>query len=1186
MAWTPRQQEAIEKRNTDLLVSAAAGSGKTSVLVERVRRLVMEENVSIDSMLIVTFTNAAAAEMKERIYAALTKELSSPDLGKDRKAYLRNQLSLIGRANICTFHKFALEIVHRYYHVIGIAPGLAICDDGRRELIMREAMDELMESRYQEGGPDFRAFLDCFSTSKGDEPAREAIRSFHRFLESLAEPESWMEEASGSRDFAEAGKKYIDELTLRRCDLAVMYFEKAQDLMTEVPKLAAKNGEDLEFAGGLLDIAKAQGLEGVLPLISGYSFKRMSPSKDEKEVWADLKAAVGSLRDAGKRHLKYIKDSLPALADPGTENQRILLQNIIDTLISLTKEFSSRYDAKKAQLGLLDFADAEHYALRILKDEEVCREYRDKFSCIFVDEYQDSNAVQECLIAKVSRGSNVFRVGDVKQSIYKFRQAQPELFMERYAGCKSGELPGEVIDLNSNFRSKKEVIDLVNRIFENLMTKSSAGMDYTEDEALRRGSSYEGPIAYRPKLYLIDTASMDLAPADPKAEEGAENPAIELSAVDSEIEELKSAELEAVKAASIIREYHGKLIHDDKKNVDRPLEFRDMAVLMRATKTMGEVFYRVFTEAGIPVYMERSEGYFDAVEIQVFLNLLKIIDNCGRDIPLLSVLCAPVFGFCAEELADVRIWAIEQGERRREYNKIFREYAEKGPEGPLKTKCRAFLDRLERWQLEAKYTPLADFIWQLLNETGYSVFAASCPSGEQRLANLRALADKAAAYESENSGGLFGFISYVEAINSRKGKVGTGLAGVLSENADVVRIMTVHKSKGLEFPFVLLSGLGKKFGSGGNTKAVFHKDFGLSLKLSNPKNNLSYEPASFRLIKAKMKAEDLAEEIRVLYVALTRPKDIVVMTAAAANPQSLVDLAPCRIAEDVEETTNFLSMILPAAGNALDIIIENKYSLFTAVKEEKDSLKDLEKGLNDGFPVEEELLPLPKEELRSRLSFSFEPEKSMLEKRKYSVSQIAAMEKKVYKRPPRVLAVEMAGEDGAAEVALDAAERGTAYHGVMEHIAFTPEGKSPEEIRGFIDGLAASNILTAAEAKVVDERKIAAFFKSDTGKRVLASREVHKEASFTMRHEYGGRPVLVQGTIDCYFEEDGGWVLVDYKTNRMDKTRLAEEEQRLRDEYLPQLDLYRKALEGSTGKPVKKAVLYLFEEDKEISIDN
>ncbi|MCQ2561796.1 MAG: helicase-exonuclease AddAB subunit AddA [Clostridia bacterium] len=1167
MAWTERQQAAIDKRGTNLLVSAAAGSGKTSVLVERVRKLVMEEGVNIDEMLIVTFTNAAAAEMKERIYDALLKALAAPDIDPKDKAHLRNQLSLIGRANISTFHKFALEIVHRYYHVIGIKPNLAICDDAKQTLLRQEALDELMEEKYAEGSADFKAFLDCFCNSKGDDNARGIIEDFDKFLNSHADPQEWLEYVRDGSMFETYSEDYIKKQVEGRSRLALSYFEAAQDYLAEIPSLAAKNELDIMFCEDVLDAACTEGLEKVLEMLAGHKFNQMRVGKADKAAWEAIKTEVSALRDCGKDHHKYIKDNLIGLTDPGTEKQRKMLDNILETIISLTLDFSARYGEKKASQGLLDFADAEHFAIEILKDENVCREYREKFKHIFVDEYQDSNAVQDTLIESVSTGDNVFRVGDVKQSIYKFRLAEPELFLLRYDCYKDGSMPGEALDLNSNFRSKKDVIDLVNTIFSRIMTKDSADMEYTEDAALVKGSSYDGPLAYRPKLHLIDTAS---------DEDSAE------TETDGEIEELKGIELEALKAVDIIRSYYGKPIFDDKKQKERPLRYKDMAVLLRATKGAGEVFYKIFTEAGIPVYMERSEGYFDAFEIQVFMNLLRIIDNTSRDIPLLSVLRAPVFGFCADELADIRIWAIGKDMRRSPYNKVFRQFSEDGPEGPLRDKCREFLEIIKRWQMQVQYTPLADFIWQLLNETGYSVFAAASPSGTQRLANLRALVDKAAAYEGENAGGLFGFINYIEAITSKKTKVNTGLAGILSENADVVRIMTIHKSKGLEFPFVLIGGLAKKFGgTAGGGQALFHKKYGISAKLSNPRNSLSYEPASYKLIKARQAEENLAEEIRVLYVALTRPKDIVVMTAAVKNAGDLIEKSKVKIPEDVEGCKTPLAMLLPALGDAADIEITSKYSLSISKKEADLRLDDLARGLEEGFEVDEAELPVSAEEVRRRMNYDYEPERDLQEKRKYSVSQIAAMEKKVYKRPPRVLASE---ED--QEEKLDAAERGTAYHAVMEHIPFTPGGKSPEEIQLFMEGLAEKHILTQAQVKAVDPTKISAFFDSAIGKEVLASKEIHKEASFTMRHEYGGRPVLVQGTIDCYFEQDGGWVLVDYKSNYIAKDRLAAEEQRLRDEYLPQLELYRKALVSATGKPVKKAVLYLFGADKEISIDN
>ncbi len=1187
MAWTERQKQAIESRGKSLLVSAAAGSGKTSVLVERVQRLVLEEGVSLENMLIVTYTNAAAAEMKERIYKALAGQLAEAGSDRDRRERLRSQIALVGRANISTFHKFALEIVHRYYHVIGVKPNLAICDEARQAILSREAMEELMDRRYGEDSPEFRSFLDHYANSRGDKNVRETILSFHTFLQSLPDPWAWTDELLSDRDaYCRRYKQFAAEQARHRIDLAFRYFRMAEAELEGMPNLQEKLGADLAYVSSLAAALDRGDLAGALAMTDGHQYARMTASGDEKPLWKDAKSRVTALRDTGKKHISDARTHYLCFSEEKLEKEQEAVLPFLRTLISLTKEFSSLYGAKKGLLGLLDFSDIEHFALRILEDEEVQAEYREKFDHVFIDEYQDSNMVQESLIGKVARPDNVFRVGDVKQSIYKFRLAEPELFLARYRSAKAGEDPcGEVIDLNSNFRSKKEVVDLVNRLFSVLMTEATTGMDYTKDEALVKGSPYEGPLSYPPKLYLIN-ASQD------EEEETVDDGA------DEEIEELKAAELEALNAARLIREYHGKPVFDDKRQVQRPLEYRDMVILLRAAKGDGEVYYKTLTEQGIPVFLERGEGYFDAVEIQVFLNLLRIIDNRSQDVPLLSVLRSPVFGFSAGELAAIRIWAKGRGDTRAPYNRVFAEYQEQGPDGPLKEKCRGFAAKVDRWRLLSRHMPLGDFLWELLTDSGYAAFAAAVPAGTQRLANLRALADKAQQYETDSAGGLYGFINYIEAINARGGKVDMGQVKILSESENVVRIMTIHKSKGLEFPFVLLAGLGKQFNRSNGGKAEYHKSFGASMRLTDPSTGLYRDPLSLRLIRRKKAAEEMAENIRVLYVALTRPKDIILMSASVRGAKKMWEKSAFSVPGDVESCTSYLKALLPLLSGR-DIEYIPMAGVVPLKQQQTQRMQDLAGSLEHGFSVPEDELPVTKQEIRARLDYPYEPPLEQQEKRKYSVSQIAAMERAKLPALPKVLSED--GEELPDEVPafreelpaflserrdMGAAARGTAYHTVMEHLPFTPEGKDPESIARFMEELTGRGILTEAEKEAVDPRRVSAFFGSQIGREACAAKELYKEAPFTIRHDMNGRTVLVQGTIDCCFRQEDGWVLVDYKSNYIDKERLDAEMQRLREEYIPQLALYREALEGVTGLPVRKAVLYLFGIDKEISIDD
>ncbi|NMA93725.1 MAG: helicase-exonuclease AddAB subunit AddA, partial [Clostridiales bacterium] len=1161
MKWTERQLEAIDKTEGNMLVSAAAGSGKTAVLVERVRRLLVDKGVGLDRMLVVTFTNAAAAEMKERIYKSLSAELISSGADVERKDMLRRQLSLLPSANISTFHKFAMEVVHNYYHVIGIKPNLRICDESRQALLKREAMDELLSSKYEAKDENFLAFADSYAGPGGDEQLRVMVSEFYEALRNIPDPKSWTEHLiSESAELVDLYMEFLKDEAESRIDYALESMKEADRLLFDLPNMRAKNAEDIS---AIESIAAALESVDFAVLKDNYKFVQMRSTNQEKADWEILKDQVTALRNVAKAELRFLKDNY---ADASCENLKVeqeLLRKPLATLISLTEDFAKLYAESKMQLGVLDFSDLEHFALKILKNDEVRREYSEKFEYIFVDEYQDINSIQGELISAVSKGDNVFMVGDVKQCIYKFRNAEPEIFLECYRAYKAGG-DGRVVDLSNNFRSKKEIIDFVNYIFEKLMTRDNCGMDYGEDEILVKGSSYEGPISYPPEFYLIDSfvpkeGSEADSDEETESNRGDEPPQdgedFPEGLIDSEIMEMQSAELEALQAVRIIKKYHGKPIFDDKRQQERPLEYRDMALLMRKTQTWAEIMYKALSDAGIPVYLERDSGYFDTIEIQIFLNLLRIIDNRSRDIPLLSVLRSPVFGFNASQLAAVRIWAGGRGEMRVPYNEAFRSYAQEGPEGELKDRCADFLSKLDRWQLQSSYMPLADFIWQLLRETGYGIFASSVPAGAQRMANLQALADKAAAYESENAGGLYGFIDFIDAVNRGGGKLKAGQVKMLSEADDVVRIMSIHKSKGLEFPFVLVCSIGRELkGDTRKSNLIFHRDFGAAMRLVKPRSGLYYNPLSMKLIERRIEKDQIAEEIRLLYVAFTRARDILVMSGVCRKPEEKLSSVRAIVPRPSHALPRYLEPLLALIPDE-NIHFVSRSDLAVASGEESSARMQLERYLDEGFDVDESELPVSREEISRRLFFDYSPEERELQKRKYSVSEMAAEQR------------EEASEGFVKEKGrlpdfmderrlLDAAARGTAYHRVMEYIPFSSEGKDPASVRSFMETLVRENKLSEAEAEAVDERKISAFFSSEIGRQALAAEQLIKEKPFTLRSDYKGRSVLVQGVIDCAFRNDGGWTLADYKTGRLgvgdENARLSV----LKNDYGMQIRLY------------------------------
>ena len=1166
MDWTERQKEAIYDRGNSLLVSAAAGSGKTAVLVERIKTLLTESGESLDRMLIVTFTKAAAAEMRERLRKKLGEALAEAEDEKERK-HIKRQLSLIGTADICTFDSFAQKIVRSYYYITGIDPGLKVCDNYRSAILKDEAMDELFTAAYAGKDPSFTAFLDRYSNARTDRNARELILKLYEYTDTLPDPDAFLEdpEFSPERLISLAG-----EFAMSSLKRSLSYAKLLKDLfeMHEMPKcllIAQTVFSDLDSMTAQIEGGYA---EEAMERMCSYRFPTLAAgSKEEKEKKKELDDTVKAYWDKGaKASLKDFSDAYEGISLSRLEDEKERIREYVKELCFLTKEFSAKYGEKKRKDGLMDFSDGEHFAYEILKNDEVRNECREKYRHIFVDEYQDCNPVQEGLIESISSGNNVFTVGDVKQSIYRFRHAEPGLFLARYNEYRKGKEDCKALDLSSNFRSSPLIIDFVNRLFSNLMTEESCGMSYGEDAALKEGMPYAGTpdTLYEPELYLVDTQIDD--------------------DMDPEISDLKNTELEALNAAEVIKKYHdgGHMIYDGGEK--KPIEYRDMVILLRSAKVKAEIYYDILTKAGVPVHLDRSEGYFDTPEIQILVNLLRVIDNPRQDVPLISVLYFPSFGFSAEELARIRIEARSAEQRKQSFYDAFI-YVSKKEGEELSLKCRKALERLDAWRIKASALPLADFLWELLSESGIYVFASGLSSGEQRAANLTALVDKAAEFEKTSSGGIFAFISYIDVISDEKSRINTGQSSIASEEDDVVRIMTVHKSKGLEFPFVLFASCGGRMAGGRDSlRAAFHKDLGTSMVIANPDTYTYTRPLSYRLIEAQKRKEELAEEIRILYVAVTRARDVFLMSASDKDARAMEEKREVFRIKGAD-CSNFAQMSLPAFREDKVKIKERgdfSAALLDSASEYGIRLKE---ALGKGFEIDRSKLSVAEDEIRRRLSFDYSPAEAEKEKKKFSVSELAASQREksgtVYAAEEKDMPVPafLSGKQK-----LSAAAVGTAYHKIMEHIPFGCEYEDEGKVHEYMDRLLEKGILSEDEYLSVKPDRIAGFFRSAVGKRVCNADVLKKESPFVMKHILDGRTVLVQGTIDCWFEEEGKIYLLDYKSSYVDLKDREKELARLEDEYRPQLKLYREALETVSGKKVEDSYLYLFASGDCISI--
>lgn len=1166
MKWTKEQQDAIEIRNKNILVSAAAGSGKTAVLVERIKQLILRDQVPLDHMLIVTFSNAAASEMREKIVEAISRELDESEESPRKISFLREQLNLIHRANISTFHAFSMEVIRRYFYLIDIEPNFKICDEAQKTILQAEAMEQLFSGLFESGSQDFIDFLCKYAVTKNDDAVKEMIFEAHNFVQSIPDSFAWLREQAEALSCTEEAFKNsaaFQEIqgeigrslaSAESCFARVGEILEVQGIASLIPKWKLEMEAFEALKSGFVSLP----FDEFGKLVSDMKFQTYTASKEDKEDYEGIKESVSSLRDTGKSLVRKLSGQY--FSRPVAAYVEDLNRTYGDALYlcDLVEEFDRIYKEKKQNKGLIDFSDIEHYALAVLSHEEAAAEYRDKFEYIFIDEYQDSNIVQETLIGKIKRENNLFMVGDVKQSIYKFRLAEPEIFIGKYEAFKENKNEFDIkLDLNNNFRSKGRIIEAVNDVFRQIMKKDNSGLEYDDDAALYPGRPYEGDLNYPVELQLVDDIPVE-----------------DLS-VDDEIREMKKAEIEAYTAAQLIREARGRMIYDAKRDVERPVANKDIVILLRSAKGYAEIYYEALMKEGIPAFVDASDGYFDTLEVEVFLNLLRVIDNRKQDIPLLSVLRSPIFGFSMEQMIMIRVQSKEGP-----YHAAFKAYSELGEEPALKEKCMAVLERVAAWKQEAALMPLEDFLWMLIRETGYYEYIGGIPGGSQRQANLRALVDKAVQFQSSQMKGLFSFINYIEAIKKRN--VPMGQVKLLGENDDVVRIMTIHKSKGLEFPVVLVGGLGKRFNKDSDTYQVsLHKDIGLGIRFVDKENSCYKKTIVQTAIDQKKRRESLAEELRILYVAFTRAMDRLILLGTVKDAEAAVSTYAVKGGGDFSGAKSYLDFLIPALENTNIVFRRSNRKDISFRREESEQKKeDVRRMILGGLPesaVGSEALNF---EIQRRLGYEYGHREALQLKSKFTVSELGRM----------------AGggrEALKASAALDtpkftrgkhtftAAEKGTILHKVMEQLDF----RRPENARAVVGDLVERQILTEEEAATVSYQKILGFFDSEIGKRASKAEKLYKEVSFNIKKEMFGEKIIIQGTIDCYFEEEGKYILLDYKSNYVGDPGDEAEIRRITETYKAQLDLYGEALEKIRGIKVEEAYLYLFSIGKGIRIE-
>ncbi len=1206
MRWTDEQARAIGARGESLLLSAAAGSGKTTVLVERVLRLILDDGADIDRMLVVTFTRAAASDMR----AKLSERMNA--LAAEGDARCRDQLIRLERASITTLHAFCADFLRAHFEVAGVDPAFRVLDDAARQQLMDEALDEALEDAYAQPAEALRA-LDY---GRGPKDVRALAESLCRALEERPEPEQWLARAVSPDGMIPEWMAELVRAAHRAIDEASVALREAAAVPGCPPHYLSAVQADLSSLAKMREIDE---YDPLLRAIQDFRPARASGGRRGEVTDEEAVEAVKALRDRAKSALKGVKmldhPAAQAIADARAQAPQLA------ELGRLAANASERFEQKKAERAGLTYADLERRTLIALRDEETSRAVREQFDYVFVDEYQDTSDIQEAIVSRMARPDNLFMVGDVKQSIYRFRMAEPRLFIEKYARFRAGD-GGQLLPLTRNFRSKPAVLEFVNAIFERAMTGGDAEIEYDALARLNPGLDASDP-GQPVEIHLLERA----------AQEG--------EAVDETVAEMRAAEREGLFIARRIRQMMRE---------DPTLRYRDFAILTRSKSSAFTPMLPMLLAEGLPAYADGAAGYFDAPEIALALAMLRLIANRRSDVELIAVLHSPAVGLSAEELAQIRIGArnvpfvdaawkraygvtladserppreaeggeMESGEAKPgaagdvlsngnnlssdatkdvfsneddPASGLAEEILSEGDDSPssspalpddeLARRLRRFFDQLESWRLRAGAVGLGELVRAVLDESGFYIYAGALPGGAQRQANLDRLADAADAFDTDVSGSLVRFLSHTERLRAR----GDGdAAHLLGENDDVVRMMTVHKSKGLEFRVVFGAQIEKGYGGARAELLSAHRDLGIGIHHFDPELRTKRRTLAQSAIAARRSREDAAEELRILYVLLTRARERLILVGSV------------RGAERAGRRWNALSRAVFASNSHLDVLMAARAAILrdgadphsTVTLHPAGELSAESPGRPDPRARFDEILAEPDRfdgaALEAEMRWQYPDPLGSARPLKLTVSGLLRELEGPSQLPdlperPQFMAEEAPGR-------MTAAERGTAYHRAMQLIDLRAldglDGRSlADAIRARLDEAVSRRLMTEAQREAVHPARLAEFLQNPVGQRLRRAETVKREWPFNAlvradealspaeAGRFAGEELLVQGTIDCCFIEDGAWILLDYKTDRSGDLDA------LRDHYRAQLSVYALALERITGIPVRQRLLCL-----------
>ncbi|WMI80804.1 helicase-exonuclease AddAB subunit AddA [Anaerotignum sp. MB30-C6] len=1220
--WTEEQLQAIEARNCDLLVSAAAGSGKTAVLVERIIRRITTDDTptDVDRLLVVTFTNAAAAEMSQRIGGAIAKKLEQ----EPQNLHLQNQLTLLARADIKTIHSFCLQTIREYYHLLDIDPAVRTGDPGEVRLLQKEVLDDYFEELYQsQENKGFLLLLETFGEETGDSRLKDLVLQLYNFAQGYPDPVGLLEEMA--EQFALGEGETVDSCAwidlIREGIRGNVSFAKY--LLEKAMKLASSTSG---FEAYLECLKKeAQGMEGLEEALEqGYAqwhmafvqteFPRLPAYRgEEKELAEDIK----SLRNEAKDVRSKLGETYFCF---GEEMQSQLIRSlypVAKALAEMIRGFINRFgEAKKVKL-MIDFHDYEHFCMEILVEKgstidhvvptAAAEEIQKRYDEIMIDEYQDSNMVQEMILAAVSGESkgrnNRFMVGDVKQSIYRFRLAMPQLFNKKYLEFPlvEGGKCRKVI-LSKNFRSRKNVLDGANFLFRQMMSLDFGDVDYNDETALYPGATFpetqEHHHGGENEVILVES-----------------NSALEEDVME-ELEDLNRRQLEAMAIANKIKEMmdQGYCVVDKESGNYRPLEYRDISILLRSMKNWGTVLDDVFGQAGLPYYAETAEGYYDVPEVDTVLNLLRLLDNPRQDIPLLSVLHSPLYNLSADDLMQMRL----TGGKGLFFDCI-QGYLSQGEDMQIKEKLENFMEDLTTWRRQVKVLTLHELLRYLYEESGYYDYVGMTAGGSLRQANLRLLIEKAEQFEKGSHKGLFFFIRYVEDIKTAEAE--SSSAKLQSEAENLVRVMTIHKSKGLEFPVVFVADTGKQFNEMDLRATVLtHQQWGYGMDYKDIEHRAVYRTLSKTALAEVIRLENLSEELRVLYVALTRAKEKLILTGTVKDMEKamkkwamVADGNEHRLSVfRLRRSKSYLDWVMPALlrhphakwirdefelsndvskklfaneASSWKFTLKSKGDILLQAVEEKSELEEQENYFAT-WDTEKDFSGR-REEIFNLLKWQYPHMSATKLPTKISISEVKRkyMEELLGEGDLPTIDLKLPKEV-KKDRPLTAAEIGTAMHGVLESADLRVE-YDEEKLNALIEEILQKGKLTEKEVMALRKKELLQFFASPLAKRMRESEVIEKERPFAMlmaakelylgeEYENVEDTVLINGIIDCFFVEGQGLVLLDYKSDRL------YQEEAFRERYKIQLQLYKQALEQALDKKVTEVYIYSFAMGKEI----